>query len=221
MSRFLERLRAAIDGLNLNSGRVRFNPPATPQQVEDAEARLGVHLPDEVREIYLKCNGMDLAFVRSAPTDRILPLLFDGRVNWTSLEWAVDQWQTDRDISETWEPELDGVAMPGYFTQPTQFNPRWIPIGRGSSRDLVYLDLDPAPAGSYGQLFDFNYVMHRHTERLAESFPAYLEQLAYCIEKRLIVPHNGMWSDAMTGKRVYQLWDVTGPDWQPAMGRDS
>ena len=217
----LDRLRAAIAGLELDSARATFNPPATVQQLEKAEAQLGIQLPDAVRELYLCCDGMNYEFAHPEQVNRTLPLLFDGRANWASLELMVDQWQTDRDIAETWDPELDGEPMPGFFTQPTQFNVRWVPIGRGNSRGVVYLDLDPSPAGLYGQLFDFDYVMHRHNKRLAESFPAYLEQLAYCIERQLIVPDNGLWSDTKTGKCVVKLWDVTGPDWQPAMGRDS
>ncbi len=35
----------------------RLSPPATPQEIAQAEATLGVKLPEPLREFYLECNG--------------------------------------------------------------------------------------------------------------------------------------------------------------------
>jgi hypothetical protein len=39
---------------------VKLNPPATPEEIEAAEAKLGTQLPDEVREFYKLANGAKL-----------------------------------------------------------------------------------------------------------------------------------------------------------------
>ena len=49
-------------------------PPATPQQIDEFERRVGWHLDPDLRAFYLHCNGAELIERRPECPYRILPL---------------------------------------------------------------------------------------------------------------------------------------------------
>jgi len=66
---------AAISQLLEEISRVHFPyPPATPEQIEEFEQRVGWQLDPDLRAFYLHCNGAELFKRLPASPYRILPL---------------------------------------------------------------------------------------------------------------------------------------------------
>ena len=218
MSEIFERFKGVIASQGVDSSTSPFNPPATARQLEDAEAEIGIRLPDSVRSLYLAADGMRYDDVEARAGSCFAPAIFPNSVYWVDLSRMLTQWDTDRGCAEIWEEESEDEAHPGDLTRAVRFSERWIPIGRDHTTRNVYLDLDPGPTGVSGQLFAFDGVGHtNYSARFAESFPAYLEQLAYCIERGLVSWRDGSWCRVDGGKAVVSLWEVTGRDWAPTM----
>lgn len=113
-----------------------FRPPATPADIAQAEATLGLALPAEYKALVSGHNGQTslgpmvanctlLALNQLATTrDRIAKLIADA--------------PPDDDC----DPRIERVA----------WHDRWVPIGN-FQRDYLVLDLAPTDAGTHGQLF--------------------------------------------------------------------
>lgn len=73
----------------------RFSPPATEHAIREVEERLGVRLPDQLRRLYLECDGFreDLGnakyLLSLADRDTIGSLVSTTRFMWTEVT-AVD-----------------------------------------------------------------------------------------------------------------------------------
>ena len=215
MHPLFERLEAALARQPEPVGLYPLQPPATQAALVQLEQQVGVRLPDDVRNLYLAHNGERDIWYRTpgkAPSPPTLPCLH----TWLPLEQALQTWNMHREVEET----------PDYFgfpdTEPTDqvkaqnYSPKWIPIGADNTGCCIHVDLDPGPAGRMGQLiyYDRDTGIDRD-EVVASSLTAYLQQLIHCLEQNLLVVTQDQWWARATGKPVYRLWQLTGPDWQP------
>lgn len=117
-----------------------LNPPATQDQIANAEKALGVSFPPDVVKSFLIHNG------QASNT----PWLLDGW-EFMSLERIIDEWTVWKglldggDFKDT-ESESDGHTVTDWW------NPRWIPLTYDGAGDHHCLDLNPGPGGNSGQI---------------------------------------------------------------------
>ena len=191
-----------------------MRPPATEAALCALERAVGVRLPDEVRALYLAHDGIDNPEHASASSSG--PSL---------LPWS-QHWLPVHDVFRFWTLDRYGEKPPEYFGYPDtettdkvkaqNSSRQWIPIGADNTGCCIHVDLDPGPAGRMGQLIFYN----RDTgpdrnSVIASSFTAYLQQFAFCLEQDLLEVNQEGWFSRATGKPVYSLWQLTGPDWRP------
>ncbi len=194
---------------------VMFDPPlrAPPcgQSVQKAEQRMGVRFPDEIRALYQLYDGEQNAVARPS-RPRILPC---GLV-WLPVHQVVELWTLGREMAQP--PEYFGFpdTEESDMVKAQNFSAKWIPIAADNNSCRLYIDLDPGPAGRIGQLIYYSRDMGIvRDEVVAISFTAYLQQLIHCLESGLLMVTPKGWYARATGKQVFRLWQLTGPDWQP------
>lgn len=146
-----------------------LNPPATEQQIAEAEAALGIRFPAAVVESFRIHNG------QSSES----PWLFNGW-EFLSLERIVDEWGV-------WKGLLDGGDFEGCTSEVSDYtvqdwwSPLWIPLTYDACGNHDCLDLNPGVKGQSGQIIK---MWHDGEERPleAESYAAWLEQFASDME---------------------------------------
>lgn len=88
--------------------------------------------------------------------------------------------------------------------------PGWIPIGDNDAGDYIYIDLDPAPAGTYGQLIKAT-KGEWGARVLAHSFTEYLDRFVSGVESGALVRPSdncGCWVSPVDGQVIYRLQDA-------------
>jgi cell wall assembly regulator SMI1 len=155
--RRIERwLEAQQEGLS-----ARLAPGATVEALEAAERKMGVRLPEDVRESYLRHDG-EQEFLG----------LFLG---WTQMslrdvqkEWAFERW-------EERAPRSRGPV------KAQSWSPRWIAMIANGAGDFLCVDLDPPEEGTAGQLI---LVHHDDPERIrmTRSLTSWLTRFADRLE---------------------------------------
>ncbi len=119
-----------------------LRPPATLEQIDAAEAELGVRFPDDFRESLLVHDGQD-----EEPSILWLP----GVDQLGSLQSMVQCWKLDR---RYFDPTVQGDPDKGKRVQPCFFHPAHISFA-GSldwALDRLLFDFAPGPNGSRAQI---------------------------------------------------------------------
>jgi cell wall assembly regulator SMI1 len=155
--RRIERwLEAQQEGLS-----AKLAPGTTVEELDAAERKLGIRLPEDVRESYLRHDG----------EQRFLGLF----VGWSQLslrdvqrEWAFERW-------EERAPRSRGPV------KALSWSSRWIPVLANGAGDFLCVDLEPPEAGTPGQLIS---VYHDDPERIrmTRSFTSWLTRFADRLE---------------------------------------
>ncbi len=146
----------------------RLRPGATEEQIQAAEAELGVTFPESVRQTYLIHDGQNGSGG------------FMEGYEWLSLKGIVYQWRGWKDIVEAGDFEgIQSTPDPGVSDEC--YNLGWIPLTHSGSGDHQCLDLAPAEGGTMGQVINF---FHDDSTReaLAPSFAAWLAAFADSLE---------------------------------------
>jgi cell wall assembly regulator SMI1 len=186
-----------------------LNPPATIQQIEDAEKQLGLALPQDVRDAYLRHNGSPSAdWLANSPHD-FTPDFFVNWGFWCSLEEMVRYWQgrvknleymraVNPDIFPDYAPYWDTLKV-----RPEWWNRHWVPIGLTKTMTTIYIDMQPAPLGVPGQVIQDNGMAD--AGELAPSLGDYLVHLIDHLDNgRLIYDASrGGYIDTLTNKEAY------------------
>ena len=117
---------------NILSG---FQPGATDEELEHAEAVLGVELPEDLKAWYRLHNGSNGRF------------FLDG---WylLNVKNLVASWQMGQDLSGGEDLEVP----PAGPIRRVSWHPRWVPFMSDGSGDYLCLDLAPGPGGQVGQV---------------------------------------------------------------------
>jgi cell wall assembly regulator SMI1 len=155
--RRIERwLEAQEEGLS-----ARLVPGATVEALAATEQKLGVRLPEDVRESYLRHDGEQESLG-----------LFLG---WKqmSLREVLKEWAFER-----WEERAPRSRGP---VKAQSWSPRWIPVLANGAGDFLCVDLDPPEEGTPGQLI---LVHHDDPERIrmTRSFTSWLTRFADRLE---------------------------------------
>jgi internalin A len=117
----------------------QLNPPANEQQIAAAEKELGLLLPQDVRDAYLRHNGTRDANKR----DVYVPCFFLDHLRWCTLEEMVADWKrrviwdvgnraTNPDIYPDWAPYWETLKI-----RPEFWNRHWIPMGLSNTIDRI------------------------------------------------------------------------------------
>jgi cell wall assembly regulator SMI1 len=168
MNQIWDRIDTWLDA-NAPDVKKSLNSGATDKDIADAEAVLGVSLPDDVKASYKIHNGQveyDMGFINSR--------------EFLSLKRIVDEWSV-------WNDLLQGGDFSGAKGNPDAgikddwWNARWIPLTYDGSGNHDCLDLDPAPGGNVGQIIE---MWHDDADRalLAPSFTEWLTKFADDLE---------------------------------------
>ncbi|MET9593071.1 SMI1/KNR4 family protein [Streptomyces sp. NPDC006516] len=105
-----------------------LNPPATPEEIRQAEQILGSQLPSDLAES-LRCHNGVSAWTSFLPEQS--PLSANG---------IVEHWQTRMDVAA----ENDGLTPRPWENEPW-WHPLWIPWAESADGGAQVLDLRPGP----------------------------------------------------------------------------
>jgi cell wall assembly regulator SMI1 len=146
MERSFEIVAQWIEQQDSNRKRP-FNEPASADEIEATEPRLGLKLPAAVRNLYFLANGQPSGAVGLEGSFVLLSLggivdaaaflndeFPDGFNGYASDEASVD---SDPGIHASW------------------WSRSWVPIMENGGGDYLCVDLDPAKAGNQGQIITY------------------------------------------------------------------
>ncbi len=192
---------------------VRLNPPASPEQIEAAEAAMSVKLPAEVRAAYRRFNGTTRDEVTPpSPTRPRGPALFLYAYDWADLDRMVKHWRTLKGMeaemkeSGAWQDVPLSQIPPHRKARPLDWHPKWIPVGDSGHFDAVYVDLAPAKAGTRGQIVYAGQGFGPLVS--ADGFNSYFGRLLDGWESgKLVLNRDNSWRTA-AGAPVAQLSDA-------------
>jgi cell wall assembly regulator SMI1 len=160
-------------------------PPATLEEIEDAEAELNLKFPNELLLAYQRHNG--------SSTDRTpLGFFLKGNSPWFSLSEMRDYWRTVRAIAlEVWPDDCDSLPEAEENqgkVRADAWNVGRIPIAKVNGNDHIFIDLLPGATGTVGQLVRDMEMWGDCTDEsvVATSFDAYLALFTARLEQGLI-----------------------------------
>lgn len=174
-----------------------LRPPALQKEIAAAEAAMGLQLPEDVRDAYLRHDGTGKP-------------LFPPFCYWASLKEMVDAHSrlVEYDASMRIDnPENYGPPNEYWDAQkvkPVGSSPMWLPIGLSNTSTSVYIDLDPAKQGTLGQLFKDSGMCE--PSELAPSLGEFLEFLIDRVERGILIYRDWCWVWTETDEPAY--------DWQ-------
>jgi cell wall assembly regulator SMI1/predicted DNA-binding WGR domain protein len=139
----------------------KMGKPATQEAVAEAEATLGVELPDAVRASYAVHDGS--GEVSLFPSGDYLSL-DEMLVQYRCWKGLVEEGSWDDEVSEPEGP-----------IQKVHYHLKWIPLTHDGGGDHTLIDMAPAEGGKVGQLINFSH--ETGPEEIAA--PGLAEYLAY------------------------------------------
>lgn len=156
-----------------------LNPPATVQEIEEVEQKMGITFPDDVKALYLIHNG--------EKDDG--PGLFFG-LPFLSLEDMLAEWQSNSKLFDDEEIEqIKSYSVPEGWIKEQYINRNWIPISHDHGGNYLGIDLDPDSKGICGQVFNFGrdeevkYVIAHNVTDLLTFISQTLKNGCYTIEE--------------------------------------
>lgn len=194
-------------------------PPASEEEIEQAEKAMKVKFPAHLRAAYRRHNGVSSALFNG----RESRVLFDSGYRWCSLAEMVTKWQRVTRYAEGAEmddhdftlfpvrsPKWDDLAI-----RPELWNKKWIPIGVSNSRGAYCVDLAPCARGTKGQVIldsgELGAIL------IAPSLNAWIEFVTQCLVSGRFKPdpETGEWVDTLWGPHTrksfsYYGWNSSG-----------
>ena len=138
-----ESLSQIADWLAANAPRIlheSLNPGATDAQLAALEAAVGKPLPDDYKALYRWHNGLD------EEADNLGNFAYG--MSFRPLEEVAANFHSRKQDAEA-VPLKHATAQ---MRAGNVLNPYWLGLGFDGSHAWLYVDLDPAPAGTYGQV---------------------------------------------------------------------
>lgn len=184
-----------------------LRPPATEAQVLAAEQTLGLAFPADLRDAYLRHDGVEAG----------APRFFVFGFHWCSLEALVRHWHMLRRVESGMRTESPDAFEENDELQAqcevrlAPFDAGWIPVGLTGTEDLLLCDMNPAARGRRGQLIlQGGLVVFVVVEK---SFESYLRRMTDALEGGRVVRDGGIhWLEAATGKHI------SAPSWAAMHG---
>lgn len=152
-----------------------LNPGASEEELAQAEATLGVALPEDFKASYRLHNGGVSLFV--GMSESFFP-----------LKRVLGEWSVYQDLKKHQSGWAE--SEPGFLTdpgrehlpiQPVWWHPKLIPFAADGAGNNWCVDLDPAPGGHVGQVIDWDHE-DGPTGVLFPSFQALFSQLTDDLE---------------------------------------
>ena len=147
------------DWLTIHSPQTlaHLNGPASHAQIDEVEAQIGMSLPPAFKEFLTRHDGED--------GETWLALFGDGN-QLLSCQAIVDQYTLDQELGlRFYNPEMGTIAfwkdrvarnvirIKG-TVKPLVLHPKWIPLTCMNGNVFRYIDFDPAPGGTPGQIIE-------------------------------------------------------------------
>lgn len=154
-----------------------LNRPASQAQIDEVEAQIGMSLPHAFKEFLKRHDGED--------GETWLALFGNGN-QLLSCQAIVEQYALDQKIGRSvYDPEMETIAfwkdrVAGNVifingtVKPLMLHPKWVPITCMNGDVLRYIDFDPAPGGTPGQIIEVD-PENCSYQVLASSFDALLD----------------------------------------------
>ena len=168
--------------LHVPSVAANLRPGVSESQWAAFEAEIGLTLPDDVREAYLRHDGSDHG-------ERKFEIGLFSVEQWLPLGEVLERWRWKRDNFDSADPyhydEEDWANLPlRPWTSPP---PVWVPIARSLDEpNLIYVDMLPGPLGVPGQLVGQS-TSSMSTWVVSDSLSGYLEWLLLGLKRGEIV----------------------------------
>ena len=118
----------------------QLRPPAAAQDIADLEARIGVALPADVRELYSLNDGE--ADEETNPAGGCFFGLYFLPFNRMRVTGGT-------------EPMPESTSRPADAIRPFDTHTRWFPLGHDGGGNFIGFDLDPGASGTPGQIINF------------------------------------------------------------------
>jgi cell wall assembly regulator SMI1 len=158
-----------------------LQPPATDEQLRDAEESMGVVLPADVRACYRVHDGQRPVpmLLRDWPDRQDVPRFLYGQ-QWLSLDRMVEHWRIKKGLLE--EGAFGHPGQPRGPIRPDWWHPKWVPLTADRLGYMNCLDLAPAEGGRVGQVI---YWCHDDPSRgvVAPELTDWLAQFADALEQ--------------------------------------
>ncbi|HMU74167.1 MAG TPA: SMI1/KNR4 family protein [Elusimicrobiota bacterium] len=160
-----------------------LNPPASQTEMAAAEKEMGLWFPADLRASLLRHDGQTKA----------VPAAFPQGLAALSVKGILESWKTrthrlgamlgDRDDFDGWRKSIaQGVMFVGGPVKARLADPRWIPIADSNGDVFWFVDLDPAPGGTPGQVIEVD-PEGTTWEVLSPSLADHLTRYADALEK--------------------------------------
>lgn len=155
-----------------------LQPGASEAQISELESSLSIVLPDDVKALYLLCNGQSSYGYG----------VIDGN-EFLSLERIKDEWSVWKELLDAGEfAEHDNTESNRIDPEirNTWWSSKWIPLTYNGGGDHDCLDLDPTEEGAIGQIIT---MWHDDDERkvTASGIRAWLQRYAEQLETGQLV----------------------------------
>lgn len=195
---------------NFPTALADLNPGSSESCLQMTEEKIGVSLPESLKEVYRLHDGQKT-------TDLSAAGIFYG-VCFLPLDQMVYHWsiwvETNEHIDkEGWRDELDEpqVSFSPGKVRAIYSNNRWIPFGLIAQNCYLGLDFDPAPDGVEGQVINFG----REEEQkmvLAESFGEFLNRYVYELEQgNFLIDDNDGWVEFLPKSLAHRVIERRSP----------
>jgi len=122
-----------------------LNPPASKNDIQKLEKRIGEKLPREFYEIYNECDGEKRESLGVVYGMRMLPI--------HDILEEMDGW--DEIINEGLDDNDECTSMPKNTINCVYADSKWVPLFSDGSGNFIGLDFNPDSKGKKGQIINF------------------------------------------------------------------
>ena len=158
-----------------------LNPPATEEEIESLEARVGVELPQSFKDYLATVNGQNEMGAE-------YPLVGYRRL------YGAEQIVEQMDLLESLFDATEVAAGEENKIRQMLWSLKWIPFASFEGYDALILDLDPPGNGVYGQVWSLAPGSDRESDDavVADSFEAFSGGLLERLQEKRYKLANGV-----------------------------
>lgn len=133
----------------------RLKPGASAQAIHALETKIGSKLPPEFTTLYLINNGENEEwFIGGAMLGMKMLTLAEIEKEWKTMAEVEDKYH----FNKKWS----GDIIPKDAVRIASFSKGWIPVFSDLNGNYIGIDLDPATAGTRGQVINFGTDEYSH-----------------------------------------------------------
>ncbi|MFI6173518.1 SMI1/KNR4 family protein [Nocardia sp. NPDC051052] len=140
-------------------------PPAAPAELDALDEAVGATIPAEVKAVLAVHNGQKAALTASGSEHGVPCIPTLNFLSTTEIQKRWNFWAEIRNGPDIEALQAGGDVFHGAerLIKPLYTSPGWIPLWADPVReDYIGIDLDPAPAGTVGQIINFGRNEEKH-----------------------------------------------------------